>query len=551
MGARAGRTRHSPHHTPDTDTMKDSLRSKLNVTLAATVAFAAGLLLAAQLDLAPAGMAAVQSADLQLGASEDQVERLQDMTFRDGFSEVVDQVSQAVVTIRVEKEVEGRMIRPDDVLPFPPFRREQPDREQPPTRPGSGSGFIVSDGGYIVTNNHVVSGATNITIQLSDRREIDDVEIVGNDPQTDVALLRIDASDLQAVPLGTSDDLRVGDWALAIGSPGFDAGGTILESTVTAGIVSAKGRSIGILGRQFVDQNVPNLAIENFIQTDAVINRGNSGGPLVNVRGEVVGMNTAILSETGNYEGYGFAVPSELIRQVVEDLMEYGEVQRAVLGISINPVDPATARYFGLDEVRGVVVADFSPLAGGASPARQAGLVRGDIILAVDGEPVTGIPDLQSRIRTYDPGESVTLSVARDEDGETRYLDIDVELGAAETGSEEQERQTAAADAEDPFGIGVEPVTSRMRQELSLPDDVEGVFVSDVDRQSPLFTAAPAWGRFTFITRIDGRTITDMESYREAIADLEPGSVTRVQLYLASPQGQGRYVFATVEVPRS
>ena len=530
--------------------MKDALRSKLNVTLTATVAFAAGLLLAAQLDLPETTMAAVQSADLRFGASEDQVRQLQGMSFPDGFSEVVDQVSQAVVTIRVEKEVQERMMRPDDILPFP-FRRGQPDQERPPTRQGSGSGFIVSEEGYIVTNNHVVSGASDITIQLADRREIDDVEVVGRDPQTDVALLKIPVEDLASVPLGTSDSLRVGEWVLAIGSPGFDAGGTILESTVTAGIVSAKGRSINILSRQFQDPNVPNLAIENFIQTDAVINRGNSGGPLVNVRGEVVGMNTAILSETGNYEGYGFAVPSELIRQVIEDLMEFGEVRRAVLGISIDPVAPATAKYLGLDEVRGVEIGDFSPLAGGASPARVAGLERGDIIRGVGGGPVDGIPDLQTRIRSFDPGETVALTVARRVDGETRRLEIDVELGAAETGGEMRQRRTAEADAENPFGIEVEPVTSRMRSELDLPEEARGVYVADVSPQSPLYAAARGWSRFTFVTRINGQPITDMDSYREAIGRLEPGDVARVQLYLASPQSQGRFTFATVEIPRS
>lgn len=528
--------------------MKDAFRSKLDVALTATVAFAAGLFLAAQLDLTPSTMAAVQSADLRIGASDEQVLQLEDLSFRDGFSRVVDQVSQTVVTIRVEKEVEGRMIRPDDILPFP-FRPQQPDRQQePPTRPGSGSGFIVSEQGYIVTNNHVVSGASDITVQLPDRREVGDVEVVGTDPQTDVALLKIEASSLQSVPVGSSDDLMVGDWVLAIGSPGFDGGGTILESTVTAGIVSAKGRSIGILGQQF--QNQPNLAIEDFIQTDAVINRGNSGGPLVNVDGEVVGMSTAILSETGNYEGYGFAVPSELIRQVVEDLMEYGEVRRAVLGISIDPVQPATARYFGLEEVRGVEVADFSPLASGESPALQAGLQRGDIILSVNEVPIDGIPDLQSRIRTYSPGETVTLTVARREDGETRHVEIDVELGAADTGGEERQRQAAEADAENPFGIQVEPVTSRMRQELDLPDAVQGVYVSEASSRSPLVTAAPAWSRFTFITQVDGRSITGIESYREAVADIEAGDVARVQLYLATSGGQGRFVFATVQVPR-
>jgi len=529
--------------------MNDSLRAKLNLVLATAVAFAGGLFLSAQLDLAPSGLAAVQDATLTIGAPQEQIERLQDLEFRNGFSEIVNQISGAVVTIRVEKEAPQRFRDLRDELPFPFRQRDDRDREQPFLVPGSGSGFIIDEDGYIVTNNHVVEGAKNITVHLPDRREIDQVEVVGRDPQTDVALLRIDAGDLTSVPLGRSDQLEVGDWVLAIGSPGFEAGGTILESTVTAGIVSAKGRSIGILGQRLQAQNLPNLAIEDFIQTDAVINQGNSGGPLVNVRGEVVGMNTAIISETGNYQGYGFAVPTELIRQVVEDLMQYGEVRRAVLGIQIEEVEPADAKYFGLDEVRGVEIADFSPLAGGESPARRAGLERGDIVLSVDGEPVQSVPDLQSKIRAYDPGQTVTLTVARRERGRTVRRDVEVELGAAETSGGREQRRAAAEEIDDPLGVEVEPIGPEVRAQLGLPDEVRGVLITDAGQRSPLVRAAGTLGRFTVVTEIDGEAVEGIDSYRSVVSGLEPGDVARVQLYFANPRGEGAFRYVTVEIP--
>lgn len=530
--------------------MKDALRSKINVILVAAVAFAAGLGIAAELGVTQESEAAgLQEAALQLGASPDQARKLADVDFRNGFAPIVDEISGAVVTIQVEKQVSARgrgFDFPDDFFPFP-RRRDQ--EQQPPIREGSGSGFIIDESGYIVTNNHVVQGAENITVQLADRRRFGDVELVGRDPQTDVALLKIDAEDLGSVPLGDSRDLRVGEWVLAIGSPGFDSrgGSTVLPSTITAGIVSAKGRSINILNR---GGEVP-LAIEDFIQTDAVINRGNSGGPLVNMRGEVVGMNTAIMSETGTYQGYGFAVPTALIREVVEDLMRYGEVRRAVLGVAITSVDAADARYFGLDQVRGVEVSDFSPLAEGRSPAEEAGVKRGDIILSVDGEQVVGVSDLQTQIRAYDPGETVTLGIARREDGETRRLEVDVELAAAQPAQEEAREASAAPAPDNPLGVQVEPLDTEIRRELELPENVTGVIVTDhAGRRSPL-AAALGGGqlfRYTIITEIDGRDIDGMESYREAVSGLEPGSLARIQLFNGNPQNHS-FVYVTVEIP--
>ncbi len=533
--------------------MNDALRSKIEIALTAALAFAGGLFLAAELDLTPRSMAAVQEADLTMGAGDDQLQRLEELSFEKGFAPVVEEVSGAVVTIEVEKPVQRRRARP---FPFP-RRPEREEQEEPPTRPGTGSGYIVDAEGYIVTNNHVVREARDITVVLADRREIDDVEVVGRDPQTDVALLKIDAPNLSSVPLGDSGELSVGEWVLAVGSPGFESMGgdpQVLRSTVTAGIVSAKGRSINILGQEMIEQGRPNLAIEDFIQTDAVINRGNSGGPLVNTRGEVVGMSTAILSETGAYQGYGFAVPTKLIRQVVEDLMRYGEVRRAVLGVTISPVDATLSEYLELSEVRGVQIQDFSPLASGRSPAREAGVERGDVVLAVDGDRIVSVPDLQSKIRGYEPGETVTLRIARRSGDQVRRLEVDVELGAADTGQRQARARDGAEDAGNPLGVEVEPIPSELRSELELPDGIRGVVITDAPPGSPLRSAAglseAAWRQTAIlITEVDGEPITGVESYREAVAGLEPGGVHRIQLYVANPDGQGQYSYVTMEIP--
>ncbi len=534
--------------------MKDALRSKIHLVLLTALAFAAGLGVAAELGVTQTGAADVRSASLQLAASSDRPQELGDVSFENGFAPIVDAISGAVVTLNVEKAVQSprqRFNLPDDFFPFP-RREEEEDSGEPRLQPGSGSGFIIDEEGYILTNNHVVQNAENISVRLADRRQIDDVQVVGRDPQTDVALLKIDAPDLTSVPLGDSDALDVGEWVLAIGSPGFESagGGTVLESTITAGIVSAKGRSIDILTQQSP------LAIEDFIQTDAVINRGNSGGPLVNMQGEVVGMSTAIMSNTGSYQGYGFAVPTTLIRHVVDDLMQYGEVRRAVLGVVIENVTAADARLFELDEVRGVEIADFSELSEGGSPARDAGVQRGDLVLSVDGEAVQGVSDLQTKIRAYSPGETVTLGLARREDGETRRLEVDVTLGAAQSGEEQQTAEDDAGEAErNPLGIDVQELTPDLRSKIELPDDVTGVVVTDhAGRRSPLVSALggiamPPQGA-TIITRIGGRDLQGMEGYREIVSELEPGSLTRVQVFLRGPNQQ-QFTFVTVEIPDS
>src|SRR6058998_3690842 len=266
--------------------------------------------------------------------------------FQDAFVAVAEHVKPSVVFI-LSQHVE----RADDNQHLPPgFQDFFPNlRRRPQVEQGSGSGFMVSADGYILTNNHVVAGADKVTVRLYDKREFT-AKVVGTDPNTDVAVIKIDARGLPGVAFGNSDSARVGEWVLAIGNPLGEA----FAFTVTAGIVSAKGRLLAGLQQT-------RYAIQDFIQTDAAINPGNSGGPLVNIRGQVIGINSAIASETGFYAGYGFAIPMNLAKQVMDDIRTFGRVRRAVLGVSITEVDPTDARAAGLTDIRGAKVQAFVP----------------------------------------------------------------------------------------------------------------------------------------------------------------------------------------------
>lgn len=267
-------------------------------------------------------------------------------------------------------------------------------RQQPQPVQGAGSGVIISADGYIVTNNHVIDGADNIEVVLNDKRDFK-ATLVGTDPTTDIALLKIEADGLTPLSFGNSDGVKVGEWVLAVGNP-FN-----LTSTVTAGIVSAKGRHVGI--------NTSNMAIESFIQTDAAVNPGNSGGALVNTKGEVIGINTAIASPTGSFSGYSFAVPSNIAQKVAQDLMTYGEVQRALLGVTIGEVDASMVKELDLDRPQGVVVVAVAD--GGA--AKEAGVKEKDVITKLDDEAINSVPELQSRVAQHRPGDSIKLTLIR------------------------------------------------------------------------------------------------------------------------------------------
>ncbi|NIP59168.1 MAG: PDZ domain-containing protein, partial [Gemmatimonadetes bacterium] len=373
--------------------------------------------------------------------------------------------------------------------------------------------------------------AEQITVHTFDRREYQ-AELVGNDPTTDIAVIKIDADGLETLSFGSSDGVRVGEWVLAVGNPGF-GDGSQLDYTVTAGIVSAKSRPLNIvtreLLREFEDQNLAAYGIENFIQTDAVINPGNSGGPLVDLRGQVVGVNTAIVSRSGFYQGYGFAIPVDLARRVMEDLIEYGRVRRAWLGVSITLVTSVDAEAYGLPRVAGAIVQDFPD----GSPAREAGLEREDVITAVNGDDVAGPGDLQQKVAQLRPGETAILRVYRD--GAPRTLEV--ELGQAPI-SAEPERVTEATEAAgQKLGIMVQELTPDLAQRLGY-DRAEGVVVSRVQPGSPAWERGLPQG--WMIQEINGHTVESTADVEDALSRVEPGAI--VAFRLVDPDGTYRVV---------
>lgn len=304
------------------------------------------------------------------------------------FSDAAETAVQAVVYVKVTQKANYQ--QPGSLFDLL-FGFAQTPRDQV----GLGSGVIIRPDGYIVTNNHVIAGADVIEVTLENNK-VYPAKLVGTDPATDIALIKIEGEDLPVVPIGNSDDLRLGEWVLAIGSP-YD-----LRSTITAGIVSAKGRSMPNYDGQY--------RVESFIQTDAAVNPGNSGGALVNAAGELVGINTSIISRTGSYAGYAFAVPVNIVSKVVDDFIEYGAVQRAMLGISITDVNAEVAAQANLTDIDGVYVAAVQK----DSPAEKGGIRQGDVIREINLNPVHNSAGLQEQISKLRPGEKAVVTVLRE-----------------------------------------------------------------------------------------------------------------------------------------
>ncbi|MGE0102033.1 MAG: DegQ family serine endoprotease [Blastocatellales bacterium] len=380
-----------------------------------------------------------------------------------GFGPVVKSAMPAVVSISSTRtvKVDGR-----DDLPFlndPFFRQFFGGREMPSNGPnelrehGLGSGVILDSNGTLITNNHVIDGATDIRVTLADNRELK-ARLIGTDPKTDIAVLKVDASNLPVLPVADSSQAQVGDLVLAIGNP-FGVG-----KTVTMGIISATGR--GNLGIE---------DYEDFIQTDAAINPGNSGGALINLRGELIGINTAILAKgsSGN-QGVGFAVPSNLAKSIVGQLLKNGKVERGYLGVLVQELTPEMAKAFGLDGVHGALVGDVNS----DGPAAGAGLRKGDIITEIDGQTVTDSRSLRLRISQMAPGTTVKLRLF--DNGS--YRDVSVRL------AELPDDKTIARSQEAPEnainGLSVENLTPQLARQLKLPADAKGVLVTDIDRNS-------------------------------------------------------------------
>jgi serine protease Do len=446
---------------------------------------AMGLVLSSSLNLPQDGYSQ-EAASLQAVLKEGNFLQL----YGQAMAQVVEAVKASVVNISTTRRVRLRGV-PSPFFDDPFFRRffgEEfrwmvPPRER--RTMSLGSGVIVSPDGYILTNNHVIRGAEQIKVTLADKREFEG-RVIGTDPKTDLAVIKIQAQGLPSIRWGDSDALRVGEPVIAIGSPYG------LTQTVTAGIVSATGRA-----------NVGIADYEDFIQTDAAINPGNSGGALVNARGELVGINTAIFSTTGGYQGIGFAIPSNMAKVVMESLIREGRVVRGWLGIWIQPLTEELAQEFGLQERQGALVADVVE----GSPAEKAGLRRGDFITHYNGKPVEGPTELRNMVASTRPGSTVKLKLIRQ--GKELLLKVRI----AELPADEQE---AALETENVLrGVHVQELTPSLRQHMGLPRRVQGVVVTMVEEQSPAFGLLR---RDDVIMEVNRERVRTLGQYRKALS---------------------------------
>ncbi len=405
------------------------------------------------------------------------------------FTTIAKQNGKAVVNIRVmgTTKTSARMPQVSPGDPFYEFFRQFQDprgsqRDAPVF--GAGSGFIVSPDGVILTNAHVVQGASEVTVKLADRREFR-AKVLGSDPRTDVAVLKIDAKGLPTVPLGNARSLQTGEWVLAIGSP-FG-----LESTVTAGVVSATGRSLG------------NDSQVQFIQTDVAVNPGNSGGPLLNTRGEVVGINSQIYSQTGGYQGLSFAIPIDVAARIKDQIVATGKVQHAKLGVSIQDVNQGFADSFNLDSPEGALVANVER----GSAAEKAGLKSGDVVRKVNGQPIIGSADLPGTLAVAKPGDKVALDVWRD----GKIVRLNATLANADDKPAVDEREEIAAnDKGAKLGLVLRPLEPIERRQSGI---AAGLVIEDARGAAAIAGVAPG----DVLLSVNGKPVTSVDQVRDMV----------------------------------
>ncbi|MCA1901312.1 MAG: DegQ family serine endoprotease [Candidatus Hydrogenedens sp.] len=425
----------------------------------------------------------------------------------EAFAQIAERASSAVVSISTEKEVSNfgpdmspfdspfdfffrRFFEDNDMWRQPRKRQPQnPDKQKKSIPFGLGSGFIISEDGYIVTNHHVVNDADKINIKLKDGREFS-AKKIGSDPETEVALLKIEASGLPTVKLGNSDKIKVGEWVVAIGNP-FG-----LEHTVTAGIVSAKGRS---------SREIGDVDYADFIQTDAAINPGNSGGPLLNLDGEVIGVNTAIYTKpmVGGYMGIGFAIPINMVQYVIDQLKNTGSVERGFLGVGIQSLDPKLGEWLGLKEMKGALVTEVQE----GSPAEKAGIKKDDVIVEFNGVAVTDAPSLRNRVASTKPGTRAKVVVIRD----NQRLELEVEVGKRPTEPGEGISVTTEEGKKLELGISVQNLTPDLAKQFGY-EGQQGVLVTSVEPDSPAqLRGIKSGDLITEVNRIQVRNVNDFE----------------------------------------
>lgn len=436
-----------------------------------------------------------------------------------------------IETMTKPRQIEGRreQLNEEDIpAPFREFFRNDPRMEDLfqgrgraiPQRRGMGSGFIIDASGIILTNNHVVNGADEVKVRLHDGREFIGKEIK-TDPRTDVAIVRIDASGLKPLKLGDSRAVQVGDWVLAIGSP-FG-----LDMSVTAGIISAKGRSNRITARA------------DFLQTDAAINPGNSGGPLLNMRGEVIGINTAIATESGGYDGIGFAIPTHIAGWVSQKLITNGEVKRGYLGTEIKPVDAAAARQFHLKTHEGALVKSVLP----GSPAEKAGLEPGDLILNLNKQPISSPTDLQGTVEELTIGKSYPLVVNRGGKEVTLNVTVTEMPKNLSIASNSDEDRTPGDSKFDNLGLDVRPLTRDLARQLGLAGTATGLIISGVEEGSPAQVAGLTTG--DLIEKAGGQPVTTVEEYEKLRDQFSKGD--GLVLNIRSSDGRKSFVVLKAE----
>lgn len=431
----------------------------------------------------------------------------------DAFVEIANKVTPSVVYI----EVTGESKNDDNKKKFDFFFGPDFNFNEPPLH-GSGSGVIISQDGYILTNNHVVKDASDkgIKVILTDKREFP-AKLIGSDPNTDVAIIKIEADNLIVASVGNSDNVQVGQWVLAIGNP------LGLNNTVTAGIVSAIGRNVNVSNDSY--------AINNFIQTDAVINPGNSGGALVDVNGYVIGINSAIKTTTGYYQGYGFAIPINMAKSVSEELIKYGKIERGYIGVSIKDVDSKDAKGFGLDKAKGVLIQNV--IKGGAGD--DAGLKPGDIILSVNGKEVNAANQLQTEIGSKRPGEEVTLKIFRDgkEFDQIVKLKPRNEDGNISENMNDNNDNRSDSDMKkyDKIGFTITDLNDRMRKEF---DTDNGVYVQDVSPYSEAFMRGLRSG--IVILEVNKENVNSVSDFDSIVKDKKSGDVLVLKILLPNKE---------------